>query len=287
MPQDDTVDAVRDHYDRLSAFYRLLWGEHIHHGYWNGSESSAQAQVNLIERLATRARIPRGSRVLDIGCGIGGSTFWLAQNLDCSVVGLTISPVQARMATERARGLGLESRARFEVGDANMLPFDSESFDAVWVIECSEHLADKPRFVASCARVLKPGGVFALCAWLTADPHTRPEHVQLVAEVCEGMLCPQLASMREYKAWMLDSGFTQIEAEDITRQVEKTWVRCAALVRRPEVQASLKLSGERIRRFVKVFPAMQQAYAEGAMAYGMLTASVDSHRGAGSRPAQD
>ena len=54
--------------------------------------------------------------------------------------------------------------------------------------------------------------------------------------------------------------------------VEKTWARCAALVQRPEVAASLKLSGERIRRFVQAFPAMQQAYAEKAMSYGMFIA---------------
>jgi tocopherol O-methyltransferase len=176
------------------------------------------------------------------------------------------------MAAKKALALGLESRTRFEVRDASAPPFDEGTFDAVWVIECSEHLPDKAAFIRWCASVLKPDGVLALCAWLRAERHTCPEHVQLVDEVCRGMLCPQLASMRQYAAWMRDSGFLGVEAEDVTRSVERTWVRCAALVRRPEVQASLKVTSEHVRRFVQAFPAIQRAYAEGAMSYGMFIA---------------
>lgn len=267
-----SVEAVRDHYDRLSAYYRALWGEHIHHGYWEDGESSSRAQEKLVERLASRARIPRGGRVLDVGCGVGGPALWLARNLRCSVLGLTISPVQARMAAERARAEGLSRLARFEVADANQLNFAAGSFDAVWVIECSEHLTDKARFVESCARALKPGGVLALCAWLRAERFALPGHARLVAEVCRGMLCPHLASMREYQGWMRDCGFAQIEAEDITRRVEQTWGRCAELVSRPEVRAALLATDGRTRRFVRAFAGIRRAYREGAMAYGMFTA---------------
>src|SRR5918998_649666 len=113
MTSKHYIEAVRDHYDRLSVFYRALWGDHIHHGFWENNESPKVAQVKLIERLARRAGIVRGSRVLDVGCGVGGSTLWLARNLDCTVVGITISPVQAEMATEKARKEGLQKRARF------------------------------------------------------------------------------------------------------------------------------------------------------------------------------
>lgn len=268
-----SVGAVRDHYDRLSAYYRALWGEHIHHGYWEDGEPPSRAQVRLVERLAARARVPRGGRVLDVGCGLGGPALWLARNLGCSVLGLTISPVQARMATERARAEGLSRLTRFEVADANRLHYEAGSFDAVWVIECSEHLADKARFVASCARALKPGGVLALCAWLRAERYALPGHAGLVAELCRGMLCPHLASMREYEGWMRDSGFARVEAEDVTRRVEQTWGRCAELVGRPEVRAALRAADRRTRRFVGAFTAIRQAYGEGAMAYGMFTAT--------------
>src|SRR5258706_10829779 len=142
-----SVDQVREHYDLLSSFYRTLWGEHIHHGYWEACESPARAQEKLVERLASRAGIARGSRVLDVGCGIGGSALWLAENLQCSVVGISISPVQVRMATRRALKLGLSSRVHFEVRDAAAPSREHEAFDAVWVIEASEHFPDKAGFI--------------------------------------------------------------------------------------------------------------------------------------------
>src|SRR5262249_27328771 len=88
------VDEIRAHYDRLAFFYRVLWGEHIHHGYWVDGESAQAAQVQLVARLAKRAAIPPGACVLDVGCGFGASALWLARQRGCTVTGITISPVQ-------------------------------------------------------------------------------------------------------------------------------------------------------------------------------------------------
>lgn len=76
------IEHVRQHYDRLSFLYRLFWGEHLHHGYWDGTESASRAQIQLMERLAERAGVPRGAHVLDIGCGLGGSVMWLAKQFE-------------------------------------------------------------------------------------------------------------------------------------------------------------------------------------------------------------
>ncbi|HEY9855056.1 MAG TPA: methyltransferase domain-containing protein [Stenomitos sp.] len=272
------VAAIRDHYDRVSVFYRALWGDHIHHGYFEGRESPKWAQLKLIERLAEMAAIPPGSSVLDVGCGVGGSARWLAKELDCTVLGITLSPVQARMAAEAAAREGLGDRARFAIKDAHRLDFPAESFDAVWVIECSEHLLDKPGFIRACHRVLKPGGTMALCAWLSAERFESDAQEQLVAAVCEGMLCPSLGSMRDYVAWLREAGFDAIRAEDVTERVKATWQLCGRIVERPEVQLLARMSDPAIRGFVQAFGAIRRAYDEGAMSYGMLTAKKASPR---------
>jgi tocopherol O-methyltransferase len=143
--------------------------------------------VNLVARLAERAGVPRSARVLDVACGLGGSALWLARHLDYSVTGITRSPAQAQMASKGARAGKLTERLRFLVLDANHLDLAPESFEVVWVIECSEHLADKARFLASCARLLGSGGRLALCAWVVTERGIA-EHRQLIAEACRGML---------------------------------------------------------------------------------------------------
>jgi tocopherol O-methyltransferase len=266
----DLKDAIRDHYDQLSFFYRAFWGDHIHHGYWEADESPQAAQEKLIAKLASLAGIPRGARVLDVGCGLGGSTLWLARNLDCSVLGITISPTQASIAAERAREEKLNARAEFAVVDANRLDLAPESFDAVWCIECSEHLEDKPAFFRNCARVLRSGGRLALCAWLSGEGPGA--NADLVAEVCHGMLCPSLGTLTNHAGWMRAAGFEAVNAEDVTPKVEKTWELCEAILKGPQVQLLLPTVDERTRDFLNAFGSMRRAYATGAMGYGIFTA---------------
>lgn len=265
----DLLGAIRNHYDQLSFFYRLFWGDHIHHGYWEDGESPAAAQEKLIARLAERAAIPPSSHVLDVGCGLGGSSFWLVRRLGCTVQGITLSPAQCAMASTRAREEGLVERVSFAVADANRLELPAESFDAVWVIECSEHLTDKADFLRRTARVLRPGGRLALCAWL-ANEGNDPNG--LVGEVCRAMLCPSLASLGEYVGWVEAAGFVDVQGEDVTQRVQKTWDHCLTILEHPDVRNVLPHLDAATRDFLGVFATMRRAYATGAMGYGMFTA---------------
>ena len=99
MPRSNDKNKIVEHYDILSPYYRSLWGEHLHHGYWiRGDESKEKAQLQLIEHLAQLADIKRGADILDIGCGFGASSLYLAKHYNATVTGITISPVQVEMA---------------------------------------------------------------------------------------------------------------------------------------------------------------------------------------------
>lgn len=264
--------VIRNHYDVVTPFYRLFWGPHIHHGYWTGDETSSRAQIQLTERLADAGTIQDGSVVVDIGCGMGGSSVWLAKNLHCHVTGVTISPVQQRYASWAACLGRVSPRPRFLRADAEAIEFPVESLDALWSIECTEHFFDKPLFFHRAARWLKPGGRFALCAWLAGTPPLRPEQSDGARAVCRGMFCPSLGSRADYVQWFEDAGMKVTFQSLWTKQVQRTWEICLERVERSRIRHLATLCGANHALFLDHFQAILDAYRTGAMEYGCFVA---------------
>src|SRR5688572_2069286 len=101
MDRNRSAKAIERHYDLCSPWYQRIWGDHIHHGFWEREGSVEQAQVRLMERVASAADIREGEKILDAGCGLGGSSRWLAKEKGCRVTGITLSLGQACLAAKR------------------------------------------------------------------------------------------------------------------------------------------------------------------------------------------
>ncbi len=262
---------IRSHYNLTTLFYRLLWGRHIHHGLWWADESPTVAQQQLTETLAREASIRGGERVLDVGCGMGSSSIYLASQLGCDVTGVTISAVQRRWAQCAARWHNVARRSRFLCEDAEQVAFPPASFDVVWSIECTEHLFDKPRFFRRLAPWLKPGGRVAICAWLAGNT-SDSESMLRVHRVCEGFFCPSLGSAEDYTQWIEDAGLRNVRFLDWTASVTRTWEICQERVRRTGVRWLARAVDQNQVLFLDRFQAILEAYQTGAMQYGCFLA---------------
>lgn len=261
--------AIQTHYDLATPFYRLLWGVHIHHGLWEADESPETAQQQLIDRLATAADLREGDRVLDVGCGMGGTSIDLARRMRCRVTGLTLSPVQQAWASATGRWQGVGRRTRFLRRDAETVTFPAGSFDVVWSVECTEHLFDKPALFRRAAGWLTPGGRVAICAWLAGEG---PDAVAKATAVCEGFLCPSLGTADDYQGWMKSAGLTVVTFDDLTVNVLRTWEICKERMRHPALRYGSRLLGLDMFRFVEHFDTLLDAYRTGAMRYGLFVA---------------
>ena len=171
--------SVADAYDRWTDDQLLerLWGDHVHLGHYGDPprpRDFRQAKVDFVHELVRWSgldQLPPGSRVLDVGCGIGGSARILARDYGFEVLAISISPGQI----ERARQLTPEGLpCRFAVMDALNLELADGSFDAVWTVEAGPHMPDKQRFADELLRVLKPGGLLAVADWNRRDPADGP-----------------------------------------------------------------------------------------------------------------
>jgi ubiquinone/menaquinone biosynthesis C-methylase UbiE len=110
------------------------------------------------DQMIKKASIRKGSKVLDVGCGLGKTACRLAAEAGCMVTGVDIMPDMVALAKKTAKQMKVEDRVQFMEGDARNLPFEDNSFDAVFVESVTVFVEDISRAIAEYYRVVKPGG---------------------------------------------------------------------------------------------------------------------------------
>ena len=112
--------------------------------------------------FARRLAFAPGTRLLDVGCGVGGPARHFAEAHGCAVTGIDLTPAFVEAANALTARVGLADRAAFVTGSALDMPFEDASFDAATLIHVGMNIPDKARLFAEVRRVLRPGGTFAL-----------------------------------------------------------------------------------------------------------------------------
>ena len=276
---------IREFYDASSGLWESIWGEHMHHGYYGRSGNykidRRQAQIELIEELLRWADCSENNppqNIIDVGCGIGGSTLHLAQKFDSKATGITLSPVQASRAKERAAEAGLDNRVQFEVANALEMPFEDNSFDLVWSLESGEHMPDKTKFLQECYRVLKPGGKMIFATWchretdslageLTAD---ETAHLK---EIYRVYCLPYVISISDYRAIVSECGFQNIRSDDWSTAVAPFWDVVIDSAIAPQAIAGLFQAGWQTIQGALSLNLMSRGYARGLVRFGLICAN--------------
>ncbi|MBD2503001.1 methyltransferase domain-containing protein [Anabaena azotica] len=268
---------IQQFYDASSGLWEDIWGEHMHHGYYgaDGTEQKnrRQAQIDLIEELLNWADIERAENILDVGCGIGGSSLYLAAKFQAQATGITLSPVQAARATERAKEAGLSGRSQFLVANAQAMPFEDNSFDLVWSLESGEHMPDKTKFMQECYRVLKPGGTLIMVTWchrptdetpLTADEQKHLEDIYRV------YCLPYVISLPEYEAIARQLPLNNIRTADWSVAVAPFWNVVIDSAFTPQAIIGLFLAGWTTIQGALSLGLMRRGYERGLIKFGLL-----------------
>ncbi|WP_367155575.1 cyclopropane-fatty-acyl-phospholipid synthase family protein [Methylomonas sp. HYX-M1] len=217
------ADATR-HYDECYRDYLFAWCNRdnlaLHYGYWDCASpyDQHQALLNKNQVLYTKAGLQPDDRVLDAGCGIGGSSIWMAKQHGNRVTGITISAQQASHAGRHARRHGVADLVDFQVADFCATPFADASFDAVWALESSCHALNKADFLREAFRVLKPGGKLVVCDGFLLQRHFDERQWQAVKTCLNGWAVPNLCARDEFEALLENQGYVNVVCHDITAQ---------------------------------------------------------------------
>lgn len=211
------------HYDDCYWDYRTAWFDNenlaLHYGYWeDGIRTHSQALLNKNRIMAVTAGIQPTDHVLDAGCGIGGSSIWLAKHIGCRATGITVSAEQVRHARRNAERHGVADRVHFEVADFLKTPFPDESFDVVWAVESSCYAVDKRDFFREAYRLLKKGGTLIACDGYATRRDFDEEEWQAVMDCLNGWAVPNLASVEEFQAGLEECGFRDVQVTEATQE---------------------------------------------------------------------
>jgi len=225
IPDDLQADAVK-HYDDCYRDYLFAWCNldnlALHYGYWdeNTPYRQHQALLNKNSILYEKAGIQSSDKVLDAGCGIGGSSIWMAKQHANRVTGITISGKQAGHARQHAHRHGVAERVDFAVADFCATPFTDESFDVVWALESACHALNKADFLREAYRLLRKGGKLVVCdGFLLQRQFTEPQW-QAVVTCLNGWAVPNLCSRQEFMGLLEQQGFQSVQCHDITPQTQ-------------------------------------------------------------------
>ena len=266
-------EAVAQHYDRLDAFYRDLWGNAVHHGLWmTGRETPAEAADALTRRVVDAVSPARGMQVCDVGCGYGAISHALA-DAGALVSGLTLSEAQASVA----RMSSANGNPTFLVRDWLDNRLASASFDAVVAVESTTHMPERQRAFDELARVLKPGGRLVLCVWMTSEAPTRWQTRHLLEPICSEGRLAGLGTATENHQWITNAGLEVDLEEDWSHRVARTWTVVArrvatGLVADSRIRQFISDATETDRIFALTVARLRLAFAVGAMRYGFFAA---------------
>jgi ubiquinone/menaquinone biosynthesis C-methylase UbiE len=159
-------DAVTGHYARaeiLEAILRALESQGKDLAQLTPLDLAPVDEFHIRGRQATveladLASLEPGQRVLDVGCGLGGSVRYLATERGCRAIGVDLTDEYVQVATALAKLVGLDQKVEFHQGSALALPFPDQAFDVVWTEHVQMNIADKYAFYRELARVLVPDG---------------------------------------------------------------------------------------------------------------------------------
>ena len=232
------VDEVKRYYEQntrrfltlgqgggVGAIHRAVWGEGV---------ADRRSAFHYVHELVLREAktLPSPLRVVDLGCGVGACLQYLVERVAMYGTGITLSPLQVKIARERAAVHATASSLEFREGDFEHLP-SMEAVDLAVAIESFIHCANPNRFMGEAAKVLRPGGKLVLCDdFLAAKAiDAGPTHRTLLEEFKSGWHAGTLDTVAAVDQIARQHGFELDSDTDLSPHLELGRLRDRAVAR--------------------------------------------------------
>jgi len=280
----ESSNTVANSYDEWTqdGILEFYWGEHIHLGHYGSpprAKNFLKAKEDFVHEMVRWGgldSLPAGTTLLDVGCGIGGSSRILARDYGFVTTGVTLSPQQVRRAQELTPDNVTSS---FMVNDALNMSFPDNSFDVVWSIEAGPHMPDKVKYAEEMMRVLKPGGILVVADWNQRDDRRKPLNFwekPVMRQLLDQWSHPSFSSIEGFSEQIAATGLVQgeVQTADWTRETLPSWLDSIWQgIIRPKGLVRFGFSGFiKSLREVPTMLLMRVAFGAGLCRFGMFRA---------------
>ncbi len=246
---------ILNYYEKCHIDYQLIWGANrsfsLHYGYHDTQHKRHHAAVlNMNRVVAQHAGITSESRVLDAGCGIGGSCVWLAENLGARMTGVNISAYQLERARQLAKDKMLSDQIEYKEASFTDTGLKADSFDVVWGMEAVCYAEEKKDFIKEAYRLLKPGGKLVVADGFFNDVDINFKCPAEYRIWLDGWAVPDLAGQQQFQTDMTETGFKHIQFHDVSEAILPSAIRM-------HLAAVLLYPGGKILEWLKIRKPIQ------------------------------
>jgi tocopherol O-methyltransferase len=211
---------IVEYYNSTEHSYKDAWDLKnslaIHYGYWDEKvKSFPESLLRMNKIMIEAAEIKSTDKVLDAGCGVGGSSIFIANNIGCQVTGISLSERQIQQANDNAKRKNISELLQFQRMDYCQTNFPDASFDVIWGCESICYADNKEKFIKEAYRLLKPGGRLVVADGFVTDK--KNNNNPIIRKWLDGWQVNYLESPEIFHQFMLQTGFDNISYRDISK----------------------------------------------------------------------
>jgi len=195
----------------------------MHYGFWySDTKNLADAISNTDKFVAESLAINSGDTVLDAGCGVGGTSIYVAEATGAKVEGVTLSEVQLKIARKKTFGSAVAHLLNFSKQDFTKTNFKENTFSKIYGIECICYANKKIDFLNEAYRIMKPGGKISVVDAFLIIENLNAEERNIYTKFIEGWRIPNLSTKDEFKKFLKKAGFKNIVFHDKLDTIKKS-----------------------------------------------------------------
>jgi len=219
---------IEEYYDDTQILYNIFWSKAHHYGLWDKETKKLSDAIKNTNRFVSELLdLQENDFVLDAGCGVGGSSFFMAKNFGVKITGITLSSKQIKQARTDAKKLHLTNSVNFERMDFNNTKFKDETFTKIFSIESTCYACDKLEFLREAYRLLKKEGKLVIVDGFLSKKNLSEKEKKIYYKCLLGWKGDNLSLKDDFLNDLRKAGFKNIRFYNKTHEVMPSSTRMA------------------------------------------------------------